>query len=99
MSAVTEADHEEITDTLLAARERIEHLTICGAALQAENGRLKAVIDALAASLRDCVEDSEQAALDYSQRYGFNHRPERLQAMWETVKQARAALAKAGELK
>lgn len=48
MSALTEADHEEITDTLLAARERIEHLTICGAALQAENDRLKAAVEELA---------------------------------------------------
>ncbi len=44
MSALTEADHEEITDTLLAARARIEYLTVCGSAVQAENESLRSHI-------------------------------------------------------
>ena len=57
--------------------------------------RVMAQRDELLKALKECVEDSEQAVGEYVEKYGETYRPQRLQAMRDTVTKARAAIAKA----
>lgn len=61
----------------------------------AELRRLHGLNAELLEALLECVEDSEQAVTDYVLMYGEKYRPQRLEAMRETVRKARAAIAKA----
>lgn len=58
-------------------------------------GRVTVQRDELLDALKECVEDSEQAVGEYVEKYGETYRPQRLQAMRDTVTKARAAIAKA----
>jgi len=55
----------------------------------------EALIRRLADALDECAEDSATVVNDYVQAYGENHRPLRLKALRDTVKEAKEALAAA----
>ena len=61
----------------------------------AELRRLHAINAELLEALKDCVEDSEDAVHKYITKWGENYRPVLLQAMRNTVANARAAISKA----
>ena len=66
------------------------------AQLQKNADAILAQRDELLDALKECIEDSEQAVCEYIEKYGETYRPQRLQAMRNTVAKARAAIAKAG---
>ncbi len=82
--------------------EHLENIDMLGetlagrfAAFHASERELMDTRDELLEALKECVEDSEQAVGEYVEKYGETYRPQRLQAMRDTVTKARAAIAKA----
>lgn len=82
--------------------EKLENIDMLGdtlagrfEAFHASERELMDVRDELLEALKECIEDSEQAVCEYIEKYGETYRPQRLQAMRDTVAKARAAIAKA----
>lgn len=59
---------------------------------KADRDRLAAEVEALREALEDCVEDSEEVLNQHLASFGENHKPQRVAAMRETIRKARAAI-------